>query len=55
LVIPLPSVNHQRQIVETLQTVQTRVMSLQRRQTQLAAEVDALLPSILDRAFKGAL
>jgi hypothetical protein len=35
--------------------LQTQVEALQRLQTETAAELDALLPSILDCAFKGQL
>jgi len=31
------------------------VDALKRQQTESAAEIDALLPAILDRAFKGEL
>jgi type I restriction enzyme S subunit len=34
---------------------QARVDSIKRLQTETAAELDALLPSILDQAFKGEL
>jgi type I restriction enzyme S subunit len=35
--------------------VQAKVDALKRLQTETATELDALLPSILDRAFKGEL
>jgi hypothetical protein len=35
--------------------LQTQVKALKRLQTEPAAELDALLPSILDRVFKGQL
>jgi hypothetical protein len=35
--------------------VQTEVNTLKRLQTETAAELDVLLPAILDRAFKGEL
>lgn len=47
----LPPVTWQEQIV----TVQTQVAAVRRLQAETAAELDALLPSVLDRAFRGAL
>jgi type I restriction enzyme S subunit len=52
---PLPPLREQRRIVAELCLVQLEVYSLKRLQAETAAELDALLPSILDRAFKGEL
>jgi type I restriction enzyme, S subunit len=41
--------------VSSLQASQTEVDALKRLQAKTAAEFDALLPAILDRAFKGEL
>jgi hypothetical protein len=49
---PLPE---QRRIVGELDTLQAKVDGLKRLQGETAAELDALLPSILDKAFKGEL
>lgn len=49
---PLPE---QRQIVAELDALQAEVDALKRLQAESAAELDALLPAILDRAFKGEL
>ena len=38
-----------------LDSLQAEVDALKRLQTETAAELDALLPAILDRAFKGGL
>jgi type I restriction enzyme, S subunit len=38
-----------------LNTLQAEVATLKRPQAETAAELDALLPSILDKAFKGEL
>ena len=38
-----------------LDGLQAQVDALKRLQAQTSAELDALLPSILDRAFKGEL
>ena len=53
--IPVPAVEEQRRIVEYLDGLQARVDRLKALQTKTAAELDAMLPSILDKAFKGVL
>jgi type I restriction enzyme, S subunit len=50
-----PPVDEQRRIVAELDALQAEVDALKRLQTETAAELDALLPAILDRAFKGEL
>jgi type I restriction enzyme S subunit len=50
----LPS-SEQRWIVAYLDELQARVDALRRLQAETAAELDALLPSSLDKAFKGEL
>jgi type I restriction enzyme S subunit len=45
----------QRRIVAELDALQAEVDALKRLQAETAAELDALLPAILDRAFKGEL
>jgi len=47
--MPLPS----RETQMTLRKVRAEVDALKRLQAETAAELDALLPAILDRAFKG--
>lgn len=49
--MPLPS----RSIQEKLRQVKARVDSVKKQQAQTAAELAALMPSILDKAFKGEL
>ncbi len=49
--MPLPPMPVQVQ----LQKVYREVGALKRLQAETATELDALLPSILDRAFKGEL
>jgi restriction endonuclease S subunit len=49
--MPLPSMETQM----TLRKVRAEVDALKRLQAETAAELDALLPAILDRAFKGEL
>lgn len=53
--IPLPPVREQHPIVAELDALQSQVDFLKKLQSETAAELDALLPSILDRAFKGQL
>lgn len=50
-----PSRNEQRRIVAELDALQAKVDAVKRLQAETAAELDALLPAILDRAFKGEL
>jgi len=49
---PLPE---QRRIVAELDALQAELDALKRLQAETAAELDALLPAILDKAFKGEL
>ena len=53
--IPVPPLDEQRRIVAYLDSVQARLASLRELQSQTGDELDALLPSVLDRAFKGEL
>lgn len=56
--IPFPSrlgLDKQRSAVERLDALQAKVDELKRLQVETQAELDALLPSILDRAFRGEL
>jgi len=53
--IPLPDIAEQRRIVAYLDNLQAKVDQLKALQAQTAAELDALLPSILDKAFRGEL
>jgi type I restriction enzyme, S subunit len=55
VLIPVPPVAEQPRAVAYLDGLQTKVDALKRLQAETAAELDALLPSILDRAFKGEL
>jgi type I restriction enzyme S subunit len=51
----VPALSEQRSIVVFLDDLQARMDSLKRLQSDTAAELDALLPSVLDKAFKGEL
>jgi type I restriction enzyme S subunit len=53
--IPVPPLREQRRIVAELDGLQTQVDALKKVQAQTAAELDAMLPSILDKAFRGNL
>jgi type I restriction enzyme S subunit len=55
LPISLPQLAEQRRIVAYLDDLQAKVDAVKEHQAATAAALDALLPSILDRAFKGEL
>lgn len=55
LVLPTPTVAEQRRVVRYLSKMQAQVDALKHLQTETAAKLDALLPSILDKAFRGEL
>jgi type I restriction enzyme S subunit len=51
--VPIPSLDQQRRVATHVAAVQAKLSDLRRVQTETAAELDALLPSVLGRAFKG--
>ena len=53
--IAYPSLSEQRQIINYLDKVKEKLDSLKQLQSETSAELDALLPSILNKAFKGEL
>jgi type I restriction enzyme, S subunit len=53
--LPLPPLEEQRRIVVYLDGLQGKVDALKQLQAQTQVELDALLPSVLDKAFKGEL
>jgi type I restriction enzyme S subunit len=55
LPILLPDIPEQQRIVSELNNLQAKVETLRGLQAETAAELDALLPAILDKAFKGEL
>lgn len=55
LLLPNHLLPEQRRIVAELDALQAEVDGLKRLQAETSAELDALLPAILDRAFKGEL
>ena len=54
-VIPFPPLPEQRRIAAYLDDLQAKVDGMKALQAKSQAEFDALLPSILDKAFKGEL
>lgn len=53
--LPLPPIRGQQQVVEHLDRFRGCIGALRAAQGRTAAELDALTPSILDKAFKGEL
>jgi len=53
--IPVPSLDQQRIVVCRLKELQSKLDALKRHQAETAAELDALLPAVLERAFRGEL
>ena len=53
LSFPVPPLAEQRRFVAELDALQAEVDALKRLQAETAAELDALLPALLDKAFKG--
>lgn len=53
--ISVPPIPEQRRIVTYLDDLQAKVDALKQLQAETEAELNALLPSILDKAFKGEL
>lgn len=53
--VPTPSFDEQRRIVAELDALQAKVDALKALQAETSAELDALLPAVLDRAFRGEL
>jgi type I restriction enzyme S subunit len=53
--LPIPSLKIQQEMTLLFKSYQKRIDILKQTQTKSSAELDALLPSILDKAFKGEL
>ncbi|NMF64700.1 restriction endonuclease subunit S [Brasilonema octagenarum] len=51
--IPVPPIPEQRRIVAYLDELQAKVDTIKRLREEAMKELDSLLPSILDKAFKG--
>ncbi len=55
LPIPIPQLSEQREVVARLDRLNAELSALSIAQAETASELDALMPAILDRAFKGEL
>ncbi len=55
LSIPTPPLSEQKRIVEYLDRLQSKIETMKKEREKALEETDALLPSILDKAFKGEL
>jgi type I restriction enzyme S subunit len=55
LEIAVPLIPEQHRVITYLDNIQEKTRSLNHLQFQVAAELKALLPSVLDKAFKGEL
>lgn len=55
LKVPIAPQEDQRHIVAYLDSIQAKVDALKQLQAETVAELNAMLPSVLDRAFKGEL
>jgi type I restriction enzyme S subunit len=53
--VPLPPLSEQHSVVAQLDQLEAKVNALKNLQTQTDGEIDALMPSILSRAFRGEL
>lgn len=53
--IVVPTLSEQHRIMAELDALHAEVGALKRLQSETAAELNALLPAILDRAFRGEL
>ena len=50
-----PPLSEQHRIVYYLDELSVKIGKLKRLQSEISAELDALIPSVLDKAFKGEL
>ena len=55
LQIPFPPLDEQRRIVAYLDGLQAKAEAIRAAQTETQKELDALLPSVLAKAFAGKL
>lgn len=55
LLVPIPTLSQQCQLVHYLNEMQVQIGKFKQLQAETAAELDALLPSVLDKAFRGGL
>jgi type I restriction enzyme S subunit len=52
---PLPSLQSQHRVVTYLDGIQAKANAVKRLQAESVTELDALLPAVLDKAFRGEL
>lgn len=55
LPIPVPPISEQQRTIEYLDGIRTKIDSLGKLESETAAELDALMPSLLSKAFRGEL
>jgi len=55
LSLPVPPLPAQEQVLSRLEAVQSIISELKQSQSETSVELDALMPSILDKAFRGEL
>jgi type I restriction enzyme, S subunit len=55
LIVPIPPIPDQERIVSYLNDIDAKTNSLKQLQAESAVELNALLPTILDQAFRGEL
>jgi len=53
--IPLPPLSIQRRIVTYLNSLQEKLENLKKLQAETEKEIEELMPSVLDKAFRGEL
>jgi type I restriction enzyme S subunit len=53
--VPLPPSGTQRNIVEYLESIHAKAVEANEKRAEVSKELDAMLPAILDRAFRGQL
>ena len=53
--IPLPELEEQQRVIAYLEGFYAKIDALHRHQSETAAALDALLPAVLERAFRGEL
>lgn len=54
-VIPVPPIEEQAHIVAYLDNLQAKVNTIKKHQAETQQQINALMPAILDKAFKGKL
>ncbi len=53
--LPIPAVREQERLIIHLQALEAKLDDMKKLQAETAVELDAMLPTILDKAFKGEL